>query len=89
MPRYHFNIEDGQSLRDLEGFELESLDVAKCEAVKMAGNIICEEADAFWKSAEWSMTATDATGLTLFTLHFMGMEAPAARAEIRPRLASD
>lgn len=87
MPRFHFNIEDN-STRDLEGVELESLAVAKCEAVKTAGNMICEAANEFWDHSEWNMTVCDESGLTLFALHFMGTEAPAARVVIQPRPAS-
>jgi hypothetical protein len=79
MPLYHFSINDGSS-PDPSGTELESLAVAKCEAVKMAGNIICEAAAAFWDRAEWNMTVTNHDRLTLFTLHFLGIDAPSVRA---------
>jgi hypothetical protein len=89
MPRYHFNVEDGQSTVDGGGTELESLEVAKCEAVKLAGRTICEAAGEFWDRSEWSMTVTDEDGLTLFTLHVVGTEAPSTRtqASAQARLA--
>jgi hypothetical protein len=77
MPRYYFNVDDDNSTLDTEGSEIETLAKAKCEAVKMAGRIICDAAGKFWDRAEWSMTVTDGAGLTLFTLDFMGTEAPA------------
>jgi hypothetical protein len=73
MPRYYFHTDD---LRDPEGSELESLVVAKCEAVKLAGRIICDASDTFWNNAEWSMTVTDEKGLTLFQLQIVGTDAP-------------
>lgn len=85
MPCFHFNIDDGKAQPAFEAVELESLAVAKCEAVKLAGRIICESADQFWERAEWDMVVTDEGGMTLFELHFMGMEAPAARMEPLPR----
>ena len=79
MPKYHFNIADGHSPHDSEGIEVESLAVAKCEAIRMAGRIICDAAASFWDRAEWTMTVTDDTGLTMFTLQIVGTEAPACR----------
>ena len=76
MARYHFHI-DGDDFPD-EGRELASLTEAKCEAVRLAGRVICEDAEKFWDKGEWSMTVTNGDGLTLFTLTFYGTEAAAA-----------
>ena len=73
MPRFYFHIDDK---KDREGTDLESLAVAKCEATKMAGTIVCEEANSFWDKAEWTMTVADDTGLTLFQLCIVGTDAP-------------
>ena len=78
MPRYFFHIADGAAKRDAEGSELKDLATAKCEAVKLAGQSICESADRFWENEEWRLTATDEAGLTLFCLHIVGIDAPAA-----------
>jgi hypothetical protein len=87
MPRYHFNFADDLSLDD-EGFELKDLAVAKCEALKMAGHIISDEAAAFWDRAEWSMTVTDPTGLALFRLEIVGTESPAVHSLAQPAIGS-
>lgn len=76
MARYFFHVTNGVD-RDTEGVDLPTLAQAKCEAVKAAGEILCEESSAFWDSKEWGMTVTDAKGLTLFSLSFVGTEAPA------------
>jgi hypothetical protein len=78
MPRYFFHIDDGVTVHDDEGTELENVAVARCEAVKLAGQMICDSAGSFWDKEEWKLTATDERGLTLFCLHFVGIEAPAA-----------
>ena len=88
MPRYFFHIEDGSSVHDDEGTELEDLGVAKCEAVKLAGQMICDSAGGFWDKEEWKLTATDERGLTLFCLHFVGIEATAAGDRRDPDLIS-
>ena len=77
MPRFYFDID---SQPDLEGSELTDLAQAKCEAVKLAGRIICDEADRFWDSAEWTLTVSNEARLTLFKLHIIGTDAPAVLA---------
>jgi hypothetical protein len=78
MPRYFFHIEDGKTAQDEEGVELESLASAKCEAVKLAGQSIADSARHFWGTDGWRLTALDEDGLILFSLHFAGVDAPAA-----------
>jgi hypothetical protein len=51
--------------------EAENLVEAKCLAVKLAGQSICDGANKFWDTEEWKLTATDEAGLALFTLHFV------------------
>jgi hypothetical protein len=88
MPRYFFHIEDGATTRDDEGTELKDVAVAKCEAVRLAGQMICDSAGSFWDKQEWKLTATNADGLTLFCLHFVGIEAPAAMGRRDPSMIS-
>jgi hypothetical protein len=87
MPRYHFHIDD-HSTRDDDGVELADLEVAKCEAIRMAGRIICDEGETFWDRGEWSMTVSDETGLTLLHLQIIGTEAPATQAVARVQQAA-
>ena len=63
---------------DNEGTELKDLAVAKCEAIKTAGRVISDPAATFWDRPDWSITVTDAVGLTLLRLEILGTEAPAA-----------
>ena len=86
MPRYFFHIEDGSIVHDDEGTELKDLAVAKCEAVKLAGQMICDAAGDFWDREEWKLTAADEDGLTLFCLQFFGTEAPAVTSRLDPGL---
>jgi len=88
MPRYFFHIEDGPTTRDEEGTELKDVSVAKCEAVKLAGQMICDSAASFWDRQEWKLTATNEDGLILFCLHFVGIEAPAVIGARDPNLIS-
>jgi hypothetical protein len=79
MPKYHFNVDDGALGVDSDGTELKDLTVAKCEAIRMAGRIICDAGNTFWDRSEWRLTVTDEAGLTLFELYILGTEAPAAQ----------
>ena len=76
MPRYFFNIDDGGG-PDTEGHELRNVAEAKCEAVKLAGRVICDDADRFWDTGDWNMTVTNEDKLTLFSLTFFGTEGAA------------
>ena len=80
MPRFHFNSDNHV---DPKGHELESVAAAKCEAIKMFGSIVCEEADSFWDRAEWTMTVTDDRGLTLFQIHIVGLDSAALLNTVR------
>ncbi|HEX9931209.1 MAG TPA: hypothetical protein VGB08_00010 [Allosphingosinicella sp.] len=86
MPRYFFHIHDGVGNHDTEGTELKDLATAKCEGVKLAGRAICDDAATFWDRREWSLTVTDETGLVLYSLNFLGVEAPAAARLLPPQI---
>ncbi len=73
MPFYYFHLNDEA---DSTSFHADDLGAAKCEATKMAGQIICDEAKTFWNTAEWLLTVTDANNLTQFQLQFIGTDAP-------------
>ena len=79
MARYYFHIEDGAQLPDQLGMELSSLDLAKCEAVRYAGRLICDHAADFWDAGDWNLTVANEAGLTLFTLQLIGTESAAIR----------
>jgi len=76
VPRYFFNVDEAL---EKEGLEFDSLADAKCEAVRYAGQLICDGASEFWDSADFSLTVTNDKGLILFTLRLIGIEAPAIR----------
>ncbi|HVF92884.1 MAG TPA: hypothetical protein VM900_01065 [Sphingomonas sp.] len=80
MPRYYFHVDDGAGHTDDDGHELPDIATAKCEAVKYAGDLICEAHATFWDRGDWQMTVSDDDGLTLFTLIFAGYDAPATVA---------
>ena len=64
---------------DEQEVHLPDIATAKCEAVRYAGQLICDEAEQFWDAAEFSMTVMDERRLVLFSLTMLGQEAPAIR----------
>ena len=74
VPRFYFHV-DGPP--DELGVDLPDLATAKCEAVRYAGRLLCDQASEFWDSGDFHMTVTDDQSLTLFTLEFHAFEAPA------------
>jgi hypothetical protein len=79
MPLYFFQLEDGASPRDRDGTQLPDMDAARRHAARQFGALLAAEPERFWRSEEWTMVVSDAAGLTLFSLSFSAMLAPAAR----------
>jgi hypothetical protein len=80
MPRFYFDISAGAGLPDdpdEEGQELEGLNAARIEAVRLSGEILSSYPDRFWSTGEWVCTVRDESRLILFVLHFYAQEAPA------------
>jgi hypothetical protein len=76
MPFFYARLNDEPAST---GYHAADLAAAKCEATKMAGRIICDDAATFRDRAEWSLTVTDEDDLTLFQLQFIGVESAAIR----------
>ena len=88
MSKYFFHINDGTPPIEHEAVAAENIVEAKCLAVKLAGQSICDAAGDFWGMEEWKLTATDENGLTLFSLDFVGIEAPAVQLLTPPAAVS-
>jgi hypothetical protein len=76
VPRYFFNVHDGQFLPDTEGTELPDFDHARCEAISYAGKLLEEEASRLALGEDWHMEVRDETGLILFRLDFLVTASP-------------
>ena len=79
MPRYHFHIHDGRAVRDEDGIELADAQVARRDAIRLAGQVLDDEAFRLPLGEDWMMEVTDETGLVLFRLDFHVTDAPAVR----------
>ncbi len=77
MPRFHFNVHDGSEHPDVEGAELDDVPAARKYALRYFGELLHGDPCTVWSGEEWKMDVTDDTGLTLFSLHFIAIDAPA------------
>lgn len=71
MPRYHFNVHDGVSSLDHDGTELPDWKAARLEAVRLAGEILKDEAERVVLGEDWRIEVSDDTGLVLFHMAFV------------------
>lgn len=70
MPRYFFDIVDGQDLPDPEGSVHADLAAARIEAIRYSAEVLKEMPERFWTCERWVMTVSDARRSPLFTLNF-------------------
>jgi hypothetical protein len=70
MPRYFFNVHDGQDLPDKEGTELSSRDEAHRQAFVTAGELLKSADRKFLGEDVWEMHVTDDAGKTVCRLRF-------------------
>lgn len=68
MPRFHFHIEDGTTLRDPEGLELRDIPAAQVEAALHFAELLKSRREEIWTDRALKLTVTDDRDLTLFVL---------------------
>ena len=71
LPRYYFDIKDGQDFPDLTGTECEDLTGARLEAIRYSGEVLKEMPERFWNCELWTMTVSDGAKAPIFTLKFI------------------
>ena len=78
MPRYHFNVYDGRSARDVEGSVLSNAGEARREGIRLAGVMLDRDASRF-DDGYWWLEVTDARGSALFRLDLFASTLPTPR----------
>ena len=81
MAQFFFHTEDGRSISDDDGTELESLAQARVEAIRVMGDILRESPDEVLSTGQLRLTVTDATGLVYFVVDLSATDADASRAQ--------
>jgi hypothetical protein len=79
MPRYFFDIVDGEDLPDLHGSVFPDLAAARVEAIRYSAEVLKEMPERFWNCEQWTMTVSDANRVPLFTLKFLAEPSPPHR----------
>ena len=77
MARYFFNEFDGAYKRDDRGLELPTIEKARLEAVRYAGEAMRDQPELAWRGDEFRVEVTDEKQLVLFTVIVLGVDAPA------------
>lgn len=72
-------MHDGTEHRDADGHDLPDVAAARAYAVSYFGAMLHSAPMTFRNGEEWRMAVTDEAGLTLFSLHFLGVDAPVMR----------
>jgi hypothetical protein len=86
VTRYFFNQIDGVFKPDDEGLEFATLEEARTEAVRYAGEVLRDHPTLVWQGEDFRVEVTDRTRLVLFTIIVVGMDAPAGGRSINPAL---
>jgi hypothetical protein len=86
MARYFFNQYDGLFKPDDSGLEFATIDHARVEAVRYAGEVLRDHPTLVWTGEDFRVEVTDAKQLVLFTVIVVGIDAPAGGRSINPAL---
>ena len=87
MPRYFFDLRDGQDFPDLQGSEWPDLPAARLEAVRFAAEVLKEMPERFWNCELWTTTVSDTDRQALFTLKFHAEDTPPQPNKLSVNLA--
>jgi hypothetical protein len=70
MPRYFFNVIDGEFLVDDEGTDCVSMKAVRNQAIPTAGAILRDKGSGYPIGEEWQMYVTDELKKTVLKLRF-------------------
>lgn len=76
MPRFYFNVHDGKSGLDTQGTDLPDWRTARIEAIRLAGEILKDEASHIVLGDNWRIDVTDHRGLILFQMAILLIDSP-------------
>jgi hypothetical protein len=78
MKRYFFHTADGSRERDSDGMLLVSLDAARVQAIRFAGEVLSTEPEVLWDGKDFRIEVTDDKDMLLFTVVTLAINAPAS-----------
>lgn len=75
MPRFFFDILDGEITRDVEGAEMPGVGDAQVHAADLAGRLLSQAAPRFWSMGELVVIVRDEDDCALLAISCMGVDA--------------
>jgi hypothetical protein len=78
MPRYFFHHHSDVRITDDTGVEFETPQEARREAIRSAGELLCDAAEPFWGSRLFIVTVTNEVGLIMWEIYMDGFNAAAS-----------
>ena len=87
MPKFFVHLDEPDAITDMLGQDLPNLQSAKCAALRMVAETLCQNPQALWDATLHQVRVADAWGLTLFVVDIQTTPSPAIERSIR-RLAS-
>lgn len=84
MPIFYFHTEDGVRVADNVGSDLADIAAAEDAAVQILAECLRGNSQMFWDTEGFTVTVTDADGLTLFSLQ-LSVTMSAAMAGRKPK----
>jgi hypothetical protein len=79
MPHYIFTLADDQDDWDGEAEELPDVQAAKCVAIRMISETLCNHPQKFWETDTHQVTVSDEKMLTQFIVEIVTTTAPALK----------
>lgn len=77
MPRFHFNVFNGEPIRDLKCRELADLNEERAVGACHLADLIREKSADLEGGANWRVEIATERGMILSVLHMMAVDAPA------------
>lgn len=81
MPRYYFDLSDGESKPDLTGTELDSAGAARLHAIRFAGEVLQNDPERL-EGKDLRVEARNEERLLLFTIIILAIDSAAAQARV-------
>lgn len=86
MPKYVFTLAQPHDDWDGEAKELPDAQTAKCVAIRMIADTLCNHPQAFWDTDTHQVTVSDEAMLTQFIVEIVTTTAPALSQPLTPKL---
>jgi hypothetical protein len=86
VARYFFNQINGVFKPDDDGLEFGTLEAARIEAVRYAGEVLRDHPTLVWQGEDFRVEVTDKKKMLVFTVIVVGIDPPAGGRSTNPAL---